>query len=179
MGYVSIHPPPFHPMSSNLYPDRLGFCYVLINSHMPGICKIGATRKHPLSRTKELGAATGVPGEFSLAYYQSFGDSFAAETLTHHHFADHRVNEGREFFALHVDQAIEFLHALPNSVAYRERALCVEPDLVTGGEHRRAVETVPTPFADLFLTFQEDGRESNELTPEERAQCRALERRTL
>lgn len=165
------------PLTNDLYPDRLGFCYVLTNPHMPGICKVGATRKHPLSRTKELSAATGVPGEFTLAYFQSFGDSFAAETLTHERFAAQRVNESREFFAVHVDQVIEYLHALPSSVAYQELAQTEEPDLVTGGEHQRAVETVPTPWAELFNSFEDRG--DGVLNEEEQAQCRALERRTL
>ncbi len=166
------------PLTNDLYPDRLGFVYVLSNPFMPGVVKIGATRKHPLSRTKELSAATGVPGEFSLAYYQSFGDSFTAETLTHQRFAAYRVNESREFFSVHVDEVIEFLHGLPNSAAYREQALMEEPDLVTGGEHQREAEPpVPTPFAELFATFEDRG--DGVLNEEEQAQCRALERRTL
>jgi hypothetical protein len=115
-----------------------------------------------------------VPGEFTLAFYASFGDSFAAEALTHARFADRRVNESREFFRVHVDEVIEFLHALPNDPAYKAKAEVEEPELVMGGEHRAAAESVATPFAELFATFPDDG-EGRELTAEERAKCRALE----
>lgn len=175
-------------MNTNLYSDRIGFIYVLQNAFMRGksdlpILKIGATRKHPLSRTKELSAATGVPSDFTIAYYCSFSDAFAAESLIHQHYDDHRVNADREFFELHVDEVIAFIETLGASVAYRDRVEAsayddqLEENPVTGGEHCRAVETVKTPFAEMFAAFEDRG--DGVLNEEERAQCRALERRTL
>lgn len=161
------------PLTNDLYPDRLGFVYCLTNPYVPGLVKIGATRKHPLSRTKELSAATGVPGEFALAYFQSFGDSFTAEGLTHERFAAQRANDSREFFSVHVDEVIEFLHWLPSSAAYREKVMVGEPDMVTGGTYRPPIEEVKTPWAEMFASF--DDRGDGVLNAEEQAQCRALE----
>lgn len=177
---MTVNPP--MPLTNDLYPDRLGFVYVLQNAFMPGIVKVGATRQHPLRRLKELSAPTGVPGDFKLAYYHSFSDCFAAEALAHEHFVTCRINESREFFELHVDEAIAFIETLGMSTAYRDRVEQgwddgVEDNPVVGGTHRRAVEVVKTPFAEMFATFEDRG--DGVLNEDERAQCRALERRTL
>ncbi len=110
---------------SSAYADtgRLGWLYLITNPHMPGLVKIGCTRKHPLQRARELGAGTGVPAEMVLAYYQDFSDCFEAERLTHEHYADYRVNESREFFQVAVSDAVKFVGGLVNSSAYREVAL--------------------------------------------------------
>ncbi len=157
---------------SSLYYDngRQGFCYVLTNPHMPGIVKAGATRKHPLQRTQELGAGTGVPGDFTLAYFRDYLDAFAAETLIHEHFAHARINESREFFAVPVGEMIAFMDSLPRRVA-EDAGLSSQG--VTGGDYQRPVVLPDTPFAELFSRFDPDG--PAELTAAEQAQCRALE----
>ncbi len=163
--------------TDNYVNPRLGFLYVLQNPHMPGIVKIGATRQHPLTRVKELSAPTGVPGEYKLAYYRSFGDCFIAESLTHEHYALRRINESREFFEVHVDEVIAFVMGLANSAAYRERVDASEPDAVVGGTHQRRAKPVATPWAELFATFEDRG--DGVLNKAEQAQCRALEGRML
>ncbi len=170
------------PLTNELYPDRVGFVYALQNAFMPRIVKLGATRQHPLRRAKELSAPTGVPGEYKLSYYHAFSDCFLAESLTHEHFATRRINESREFFEVSVEEAITFIEAIGNSAVYKERLgeswdAEIEGYPVKGGTHQRAVKSVPTPFADLFCTFPDRG--DGVLNEEERAQCRALERRTL
>jgi hypothetical protein len=172
------------PLTNELYPDRLGFVYVIQSRFMPGIVKIGATRQHPLRRTKELSAPTGVPGEYELAYYHSYSDCFAAESLAHDHFATRRINESREFFEVHVDEAIALLESLSSSTAYRDRVEAeqyddyLEGNPIVGGAHqRRAVKPVATPFAELFATFEDRG--DGVLNEAERAQCRALEKKIL
>lgn len=154
--------------NESIYTDtgRLGFIYVLTNAHMPGLVKVGATRKHPLQRANELGAGTGVPGAFELAYFRDFDDSFAAETAVHEHFAAARVNESREFFAASVGDVIAFINAL----AAREAS-----QGVTGGTYQRVVELDPMPWSELFATFEDRG--DGVLNETEQAACRALEAR--
>ncbi len=160
---------------SSAYEDsgRTGFVYVVTNPHMPGLVKIGATRKHPLQRAKELGAGTGVPAEMRLDYFHDFVDCFAAESMTHDHFAHSRVNESREFFAIGVDEAVRFISGLCNSSTYREAAL--ESVGIEGGEYRERAAYIEAPWAELFKTFDENGGPT--LNAEERAKCRALEER--
>ncbi len=172
---------------SSAYADtgRIGFIYALQNPSFSHVLKLGCTRKHPLSRAKELSASTGVPEDYKLVYYLSFGDCFLAESLIHDHFATRRINESREFFEVGITEAISFIETLGASAEYREGVAGQEEALsVSGGEWveplRRAwadVAATPTPFADLFASFDPDG--PAELTEEEQAKCRALERRSL
>lgn len=150
---------------------RLGFVYVLTNRSMPGLVKIGCTRKHPLERLEELCAATGVPTKFDLAFYKDFADCFAAEDLAHEAFAAARVNESREFFAVSLHEVVTFLRGLVNSSHYRELA----SQGIEGGTWTEQANLPSTPFAELFVSFDPNG--PAELTPEEQAKCRALERR--
>ncbi len=174
------------PLTNDLYPDRLGFCYVLTNPFIYArdpvsggevpLLKIGATRKHPLSRAKELSAATGVPGDFSLAYYLSYADCFTAETLLHQRFDDRRTNDSREFFAVHVDEVREVMDGLAASAAYRDKVGGEEElDQLRGGARVRRSKPVATPFAEMFASFEDRG--DGVLNEAEQAQCRALESR--
>lgn len=173
-------------MSSLVLSDRLGFCYALQHPFMRGegglpLLKIGATRQHPLARVRELSAATGVPGEFTLAYYHSYSDCFVAETLLHQRFNAQRVTDSREFFEVHPDEVIAYMQTLSQTTAYRDRVEAstydnqLEENPITGGAHQRRAASVATPFADLFATFEDRG--DGVLNEEECAQCRALEAR--
>lgn len=151
---------------------RLGFCYALQSDEMPGLVKIGVSRKHPLQRARELGAGSGVPNGFRLSYYRDYEDAFLAETALHEQFAEQRVNENREFFAVSLEEVVKAMDSL---------AARMKSEGVTGGVYdaeaaqiRRAWQEVvdyPTPWADLFGTFSED---SDELTLDQRSQCRIL-----
>ncbi len=157
--------------SRNLDSGRQGWVYLVTNLHMPGLVKIGATRKHPLQRAQELGAGTGVPAAMVLSYYHDFADCFEAERLVHEHFDALRVNESREFFRVELGVAVAFVAGLCNSSTYREAAL--ESAGMVGGTYQREVKLPATPWADLFASFDPDG--PAELSPAEQAQCRALE----
>lgn len=155
---------------SSIYTDngRIGFVYLLTNKHMPGLVKAGACRKHPLLRATELGANTGVPGAFTIAYFRDFADCFKAESLVHERFDPVRVNASREFFQAPLSEIIAFVNSLPTSAAYEEGLVSQG---VIGGEYQG--EQVATPMAELFSTFDQDG--PPELSAEEQARCRALE----
>lgn len=154
--------------------NRLGWVYVLAHPEMPGLAKLGATRKHPIQRATELSAGTGVPGQFTVAYYRSFSDAFEAEGLLHDRLADVRVDAAREFFRVSVEEAAGLIRGLAEEL---------ESDGREGGEMIDAGVVLPVgpnvedlyPMAVLFSTFPDDG-EGRELTLEERAKCRALSR---
>lgn len=155
-------------------PCRKGVLYCFTHSEMPGLVKVGATRKDPIVRATELSGGTGVPGAFTVAYYRGFVDCFAAERIAHEQFADARVDTQREFFRVEVSEVVSFIRDLTNELASTGRE---------GGEWLStgdatdmiAAETARLyPFAALFATFQEDGRESLYLTEEEQAKVQAL-----
>jgi hypothetical protein len=130
------------------------------------ILKVGATRKHPIQRATELSAGSGVPGMFTVAYYVGTSDAFALESLLHEAFSSKRIDPAREFFAVGIEEAVQFARA--EGLGLTEE----------GGEwlDRQPPEaaTMTLSFSELFATFPDDGG-GRELTPEERAKCRALE----
>jgi hypothetical protein len=77
-----------------------GWVYVLVNSSMPGIIKVGRTTRPPGERAAELSAATGVATPFVLAFEQSFTDCVRAEQDIHAELDRRhlRVAMNREFF---------------------------------------------------------------------------------
>lgn len=147
----------------NSSPDRSGYVYGLTHDYMPGIVKVGASRKHPMQRLAELSASTGVPGAFKLAYYVQCQDAFALEAALHEEFSERRVDSGREFFAVAISEVV--------SQARQRVGVSVEE----GGEWlKEEVNTKGSyPWAELFATFPDDG-EGRELTAEESAKCRTL-----
>jgi hypothetical protein len=152
-------------------PDREGYVYCLCHICMPGIIKIGATRKHPIARATELSMGTGVPGAFTVSYYCSAPDAFDVEGAVHEAFKEQRVDEGREFFSCGLDEAIAFIRHYVQDT-YGEVGQ-------EGGEwvdEGWSGEPYPiTSFAELFATFPDDGGD-RELTEDEAEQCRKLAR---
>jgi hypothetical protein len=83
-----------------------GYVYVMINSSLTGIVKIGKTQNSPEERAKELSSATGVPAPFFVAYSAYFADCSAAEIFVHRLLGNNRLANNREFFRVSVQLAI-------------------------------------------------------------------------
>jgi hypothetical protein len=77
-----------------------GWIYVLVNSSIPGLNKVGRTDRSSQLRVAELSAATGVATPFVLAFQQEFPDSRLAERAVHAELDRRRlrVSPNREFF---------------------------------------------------------------------------------
>lgn len=91
-----------------------GIVYVLTNSAMPGLVKIGMTTRNEVElRMKEL-FGTGVPVPFECAYacLVDVEDCAKVEKALHIAFAPNRLNPTREFFTIEPDQAIAILKLL-------------------------------------------------------------------
>lgn len=86
--------------------DRQGYVYVLTNPAMPGVVKIGRTRRDPRTRLRELSSATGVPVPFRLAGAVRAKDADAAEREIHERLRRRRVSHRREFFRCGVEEAM-------------------------------------------------------------------------
>jgi hypothetical protein len=77
-----------------------GWVYVLVNSSIPGLAKVGRTTRPPAERVAELSAATGVPTPFVLAFEQAFAECEQAERDIHAELDRRgcRLAANREFF---------------------------------------------------------------------------------
>lgn len=117
-----------------------GFIYVLKNSHMPGLVKIGKTAKSPSMRAKQL-SSTGVPGEFELIFALETPSMSADEKRIHKYLNNIRVN-GREFFRCREGCAIAVVKELcEDSTIHTE---CID---VCVNEIRFSLDEISRPMA--------------------------------
>lgn len=87
---------------------KTGFVYIMINPAMRGLVKIGFTARPPKSRAKKL-RGSGVPGEFVVVYDELVSDIKLLEKRMHERFDSCRYQPDREFFQIHVREAIRGL----------------------------------------------------------------------
>jgi len=86
--------------------------YVLSNSAMPGILKIGKTTQADVSLRMNQLCTTGVPVPFECVYAIEVEDCSKVEAALHIAFGPSRVNPSREFFKIDAEQAIAILKLL-------------------------------------------------------------------
>ncbi len=84
----------------------IGYIYILSNSAMGALLKIGFTCGSVERRVKELSGATGVPGKFVIEFFQLTDDVEEREAQIHAELASFRYNGNREFFSLPFDDAV-------------------------------------------------------------------------
>lgn len=96
----------------------LGFIYVLANSAMPGLVKVGKTTRSPTDRAGELSGVTGIPTPFIVVYEQCFQDCSAAESFVHAHLANngYRISDAREFFNAPANVVIRAIGLAPGAI---------------------------------------------------------------
>ncbi|EPJ2794641.1 GIY-YIG nuclease family protein [Vibrio parahaemolyticus] len=85
-----------------------GYVYILINESMPGLLKIGKTRRDSRLRAREL-YKTGVPTPYHVAFELFCDDYNHTENAVHDELSDFRVNNNREFFRYPLDKAIKLV----------------------------------------------------------------------
>lgn len=88
----------------------LGYVYILKNSYMPGLVKIGFTDRDPKTRAAELSNFTGVPGTFEIV--SSWYVSNAGEVEKELHTELHIFRRTGEFFEIPPQEAHEKIKAL-------------------------------------------------------------------
>ncbi|WP_064609866.1 GIY-YIG nuclease family protein [Photobacterium sp. J15] len=93
-----------------------GYVYILINESMPGLLKIGKTRRDSRSRAREL-YKTGVPTPYHVAFELFCDDYNHAEKAIHEELSDFRVNNNREFFRYPLDKAIKLLQTFAGNTS--------------------------------------------------------------
>ena len=83
--------------------------YILTNKSMPGLVKIGMTKRDPYIRANELASQTGIPTKFEVDYAVRVWNSFTIEQNVHRRLDRFRVNQNREFFEIDVKTARKVL----------------------------------------------------------------------
>lgn len=98
--------------------SEIGFLYVLANSSMPGVVKVGKTTRSPTDRAAELSGVTGVATPFIVVYDQLFQDCHSAESFVHAYLAEkgHRVADNREFFNAPVNLVVRAIGLAPRQI---------------------------------------------------------------
>lgn len=81
-----------------------GYVYILKNEAMPGLLKIGRSKRSVEDRAKEL-YTSGVPHPFEVVHSVFSPDCEELEEMLHVHFIGDRVRKDREFFRIQESQA--------------------------------------------------------------------------
>ena len=90
------------------------YVYVLVNSGVAGICKIGFTTTNVHQRCKEINSSTGVITPWFPVYSFAVGNGPMLEKEVHQYLEDRgfRINPAREGFAISSGEAIKIIEEL-------------------------------------------------------------------
>ena len=89
--------------------SKAGWLYVISSPSLPGLVKLGATRRlNPTIRVKELSSSS-LPEPFHAHCFVFSDDCFELENNIHKYFDKERVNPDREFFRIEPQEAIDVL----------------------------------------------------------------------
>ena len=99
--------------------DNSGYIYVLANSSMPDLVKVGKTTRSPSQRAQELSGVSGIPTPFIVVYEQLFEDCSSAEDFIHTVLKQrwYRETDNREFFRAPVSEIIHIISKMPGQIA--------------------------------------------------------------
>lgn len=89
--------------------SKAGWLYVISSPSLPGLVKLGATRRlNPTIRVKELSSSS-LPEPYHAHCFVFSDDCFELENNIHKYFDKERVNPDREFFRIEPKEAIDAL----------------------------------------------------------------------
>lgn len=94
--------------------SKAGWLYVITSPSLPGLVKLGATRRlNPTIRVKELSSSS-LPEPFKAHCFVFSDDCFELENNIHKYFDKERVNPDREFFRIEPKEVIDVLKEIFN-----------------------------------------------------------------
>ena len=94
--------------------SKAGWLYVITSPSLPGLTKIGCTRRlNPSIRIKELSSSS-LPEPFHAHCFVFSDDCFELENNIHKYFDKERVNPDREFFRIEPKEVIDVLKEIFN-----------------------------------------------------------------
>ena len=125
--------------------QRCGFVYCITNDAMPGMVKVGLSRRlDPSIRIEELSNAS-VPYKFKTHCIIFTKDCFALESALHREFDDKRVNmanKKKEFFYITLDEIEKVIKSKydPDAVFYKD-VVC-EDFILSEEKRKNSLETL-------------------------------------
>lgn len=138
-----------------------GYIYVLANSSMQDMVKVGRTTRKPSERAQELSGVTGIPTPFMVVYESYVSDCIAAEMFIHALLErkGFRVAKNREFFKAPVAEVISAALSLPDNLKFSasRNTLTEDDELLTTAESDELSdlnlpdEDASPPWLDLWL----------------------------
>lgn len=135
--------------------NNKGIVYVLTNSAMPGLVKIGMTTRESIdTRMKEL-YSTGVPVPFDCEYACEVkaSDCEKIEKALHTAFKPNRINDNREFFQIKPEQATAILELFDRKDITTEVNAEIENDLTpedkVAGEKIKSARRPPMNYREM------------------------------
>ena len=155
----SVGPPPLQPFPQDTKPiparTNQGYIYVLANSSIPDLVKVGKSSRSASERAQELSRASGVPTPFIVVYEQLFEDCDAAEKLIHAVLTriGMRQSDSREFFRASSKDVIDVILATPGKSS----------DASVLGEGQDDLESLVTsfPWSGIFQEAENSNYGSN------------------
>lgn len=94
--------------------------YILTNSAMPGLVKIGYTDIDPYERAKQL-SATNVPTPFKIYGYVTVNKPKEVEKAVHKKLSKFRKSKSREFFKIKPEEAVKILENVSGKFELKRR----------------------------------------------------------
>jgi hypothetical protein len=91
------------------------YVYIMANSSMPKMLKIGYTKNDPEERAVQLSKSTGVPMLFNVVYSYSCFNGERIEKEVHKQLKQKRVRGEREFFYVSLDEAKQVIKKIGES----------------------------------------------------------------
>lgn len=116
-----------------------GWIYILGNSHMPGLLKIGRTDRTSYERIEELSSATGIPTPFVLVWQEEVSNSVCAEKEIHEYLHEYRVSEGREFFKVDTCIAVDIVKSIATRYPVEEEYRATDLNVLQNWEEEDAL----------------------------------------
>ncbi len=101
-------------VSSEVTVERDGSVYVLTNSALSNVVKIGYTTRSAEKRAREL-SGTGVPGKWQVAHEISTGSPKQVEKTVHQKLSRQKVRDGGEFFEVSPEKAARVVKSVAQS----------------------------------------------------------------
>lgn len=115
----------------------IGYVYLLSNSSMPNLLKIGYTERNVNERIKELNS-TGVPVPFEIEAIWESSNPKNDEEFIHKTLNNYRVSSNREFFSIGTRLAVELINNIVNYMPVFLRS----PDiLMTDNERNELIKS--------------------------------------
>ena len=116
-----------------------GYVYILTNSAMPGLVKIGWTNIDPHDRAKQL-HTTGVPVPFKVYGYIQVDTPKEIEKATHARLSKFRLSKSREYFKINPEKAVEILESVSGAYELKRQQEAAEAARRTADAERRRRE---------------------------------------